>query len=96
MPRPRSNTAALPLPPKPSPDLWPRYITPEQCELIADRYFSPASRRTIREKWGLKWKVVGARAITETRDFLAEAERRLDAARVIIGARRDSSEQVVA
>jgi hypothetical protein len=70
----------------------PRYLTKAQAAQVHDQIFGPISPRTIRELWPLKWRIVNKKAVTETRAFLAEAQRRFDAAALIMGGKRPNPE----
>lgn len=59
------------------------------AELVSRLYF-PVSHRTV-EAWPLVTKRVNGKAIVETRDVLAYAKAKLDAAPPIRGGRRTSS-----
>jgi hypothetical protein len=49
------------------------------------------SPRTIRERWDLEWRIVNGRAVTHMPTFLAEAQRRFEASRVVVGSRRKAT-----
>lgn len=53
------------------------------AEIVTDRFF-PVSHRTL-ERWPLRWRRVNGRALVETADLLAEAQRRVDEAPQIMG-----------
>jgi hypothetical protein len=80
MPRPMTNPPVMYLPPEPDPEQLPRYLPKEGLAEVHVRYFGPISGRTIRENWCLQWVAVNGRLVSETRAFLAEAQRRFDAA----------------
>ena len=86
MPRPMSLLPALELPPEPDLTKLPRYGDRRQLAQIHNQYFGPLSNRTL-EAWPLDWRRVNGRAVAEVRAFLAEAQRRFDAAPVIRGGR---------
>jgi hypothetical protein len=87
MARPTSQLRPLVLPADPDPDRMPiRFGDRPQLSEIHERYFGPCSPRTL-ERWPLTWRVVNGRAVAEVREFLAEAQRRFDAAPVIRGGR---------
>jgi hypothetical protein len=92
MPRPLRNQRSLILPPEPDPKALPRYITDSQCEEVHCRWYGPAGARTIRENWDLDWFIINARAVTSSRQFLAEAQRRFDAAPAARSGKRASSQ----
>jgi hypothetical protein len=85
MPRPMTHPPVLVLPCEPDLDRLPRYATKDQLAEIHCRYFGPISKRTIRESWPLEWHLLNDRQVSETRAFLAEAQRRFDAAPVVRG-----------
>lgn len=87
MPRPMSNPEPLILPPEPDPDRLPRYADRPTLARIHQHYFGPQSPRTL-EAWPLAWRRVNGRAVSEVRAFLIEAQRRFDAAPVVMGGRR--------
>lgn len=53
------------------------------ARLIARLHF-PISPRTL-ERWPVNWRRVNGRALVETEELLAEAQRRVDSAPVIRG-----------
>lgn len=53
------------------------------AELI-NRYFFPISPRTL-ERWPVTWRRINGRALCETSELLAEAQRRVDLAPAIRG-----------
>lgn len=65
-------------------DAMPVRVCRRTAAQIVTRKFFPISHRTL-ERWPLKWKRVNGRALVETSDLLAEAQRRLDAASDILG-----------
>jgi hypothetical protein len=85
MPRPISNPVPIPIPADLDPGKMPRVATAEYCAQVHTPHYGPISPRTIRERWGLPWKVVNGRSVTDVRGFLVEAARRFDAAPVVIG-----------
>jgi hypothetical protein len=90
MPRAIRNLRPLVLPPEPNAEVLPRYVTDAQCAEAHCRWFGPAGRRTIKDKWPLTWFISNGRAVTSSRDFLAEAQRRFDAAIASISRRSTS------
>jgi hypothetical protein len=85
----------LVLPPEPDPEKIPiRYGSREQLSEIHHRYYGPLSPRSLERGWGLQWKVVNGRAVAEVRQFLAEAQRRFDAAPMVRGGHRPTTEQI--
>jgi hypothetical protein len=78
----------LELPPEPDLERLPRYAARLQLAEIHQHYYGPISFRTL-ETWPLVWRRVNGRAVAEVRAFLAEAQRRFDAAPVIRGGRND-------
>jgi hypothetical protein len=77
MARPHAKPSPLPLPPKPDLSVWPRRLIEQQCRLIAEHYCGPIGPRTIRNHWGLEWKVFNDRYTVDTGAFWAECQRRL-------------------
>ncbi len=74
------------LPPKPiAPAEQPRFAS--RVQLAAMHPYGPLSPRTL-ETWPLAWRTVNGRAIADVQEFLAEAERRFNAAPVIMGGRK--------
>ncbi len=53
------------------------------AEIVSERYF-PVSYRTL-ERWPLNWRRINGRAVANTDELLAEAQRRVDEAPVIRG-----------
>jgi hypothetical protein len=92
MPRPISRPQPFVLPPEPDPSILPRYGDRQLLAKIHCHYFGPQSPRTL-ETWPLDWRMVNGRAVAEVRAFLAEAQRRVDAAPVTRGNRRNPAEQ---
>jgi hypothetical protein len=87
MPRSSISDQPLPLPPEPDPDKMPiRYGDRQQLSQIHTKYWGKLSPRTL-EKWPLDWRIVGGRAVSPVSEFIAEAQRRFDAAPVIRGGR---------
>jgi hypothetical protein len=87
MPHPMVRPEPLVLPPEPDPEKLPRYADRQTLARIHTFYFGPESPRTL-EAWPLMWRRVNGRAVSEVRAFLAEAQRRFDAAPVLMGGRR--------
>ena len=85
MPRPQSNPPALHLAPALDLDQLPTYATRETLAQIGTRYYFPISPRTIRERWPLIWYEANGRLVARVADFVAEAQKRLDDARVVVG-----------
>jgi len=85
-----NNPEPLILPAEPNPDLLPRYADRRTLARIHAQFFAPMSPRTL-EAWSLPWRTVNGRAVTEVRGFLAEAQRRFDAAPIIRGGARRAS-----
>jgi hypothetical protein len=75
MARPLAKPIPLILGPEPDPDALPQKITTLQGVTIGSHYFGPLSAQAIR-KWPLRWHVFNGRQVTDTRAFLAEAQRR--------------------
>jgi hypothetical protein len=88
MPRPLSHPVRLEIP-RDLDDLTalPQYGTADLCAEIHTQFFGPISPRTIRERWGLDWRVINGRAVTDIPIFVAEAQCRFDAAPIVTGAR---------
>lgn len=83
MPRPFSHPKPLDLPPEPDPELMPiRHGTKEELAEIHHKYFGPLSPRSL-ERWPLAWRRVNGRNTSPVVEFLAEAQRRFDAAPVV-------------
>ena len=86
MPRPTTRLMPLILPAEPNPDLMPiRYGSREQLAEIHERYYGPLSPRSLERGWGLQWRIVNGRAVAGVREFIAESERRFNAAPLIRG-----------
>ena len=62
------------------------------ASIISSNYF-PISPRTL-ERWPVTWRRVNGKALVETSELLAEAQRRLDAAIPIQGGVRGVNEGV--
>jgi hypothetical protein len=80
MARPMTNPPVLQIPLEPDADRLPRYLSAPQIAALHVQWYGPISPRTLREVWPLTWLVMNGRLVTETRAFLAEAQRRFDAA----------------
>lgn len=80
------------LPPDPDPERLPRYGDRRFLALLHTHYFGPQSYRTL-ESWPLAWRHVNGKAVAEVRQFLAEAQRRFDAAPVVMGGKRGNTQQ---
>jgi hypothetical protein len=95
MPRPLSRPMQIDFPPRLDADKLPQHGTAELCAQIHTHYLGPISPRVIRERWSsLGWRTVNGRSVTDIRAFIAEAQRRFDAAPVVLGgARRPPAEQ---
>lgn len=65
------------------PDLPPRMDRRLAAQFLTD-YFFPISPRTL-ERWPLNWRRINGRALCETAELLAEAQRRVDLAPAIRG-----------
>jgi hypothetical protein len=93
MPRPSLDEFAVsaPLPLEPDPDLVVQSVGRYQHRRVLKRvhgqYYGDISHRTL-EAWPLAWRRVNGRAVCDVREFLAEAQRRFDAAPVVMGGRR--------
>jgi hypothetical protein len=95
MPRPVTQPDPLILLEEPDPATLPRHTDRRQMACIHTKYFGPISPRSL-EVWPLDWRMVNGRLVGDTREFLAEAKRRFDAAPVIRGGRRAVAEQQAA
>ena len=51
---------------------------------LITRHFFPISPRTL-ERWPVTWRRINGRALCETSELLAEAQRRVDTAPAILG-----------
>jgi hypothetical protein len=72
-------------------DNLPIYGTAELCAQLEHQQHGPISPRTIREAWGLEWRVINGRAVTHIPTFLAVAQSRFDASRVVASTGRNIS-----
>lgn len=63
----------------------PRRLDRRLAAQVLSEHFFPISPRTL-ERWPLKWKRINGRALVETSELLAEAQRRVDEAPAIHGA----------
>jgi hypothetical protein len=88
MPHPLSHPIHVEVPSDLDPAKLPRIGTSELCAQIHTPHYGPISPRTIRERWGLTWHIVNGRAVTDVTVFMAEAQRRFDTARTVVGAPR--------
>ena len=93
MARPLSNPIPIALPIDLDPAKLPAVGTAELCAQLHTPHFGPVSPRTIREQWGLTWRISNGRAVTDIAVFVAEARRRFDTARTVVGAPRTRVEQ---
>lgn len=85
MPRPLSHPITIEIPHDLDPAKMPRIGTAELCAQIHTAHFGPISPRTIRERWGLTWRIINGRAVTDVIVFVTEAQRRFDDAPAVIG-----------
>jgi hypothetical protein len=53
------------------------------AQVLSDHFF-PISPRTL-ERWPVTWRRINGRALCETSELLAEAQRRVDTAPAILG-----------
>ncbi len=83
----QANPIPLHLPPDIDLDSLPRHVTAIQGQEILSRYYGAISARTIRYNWPLQWRVFNGRKVTDTRNLIAEAERRFEAAPVAASGR---------
>jgi len=63
---------------------FPKRISRKDAAEIVSHLHFPISSRTI-ERWPLIWRRVNGRALVDTEELLAEAQRRVDAAPPIMG-----------
>ncbi len=97
MPRPQTHPMPVPFfPPEPDPEKLPRHGDRRLLAQIHSHYFGPLSDRTLERNWSLEWRIVNGHAVTEVRAFLAEAQRRFDAAPVIMGGKRAPTDRQTA
>jgi hypothetical protein len=82
---PRTMSRPLPMPPIAdlSDDRLPVYGTAVLCAQIETHRHAPTSPRAIYETWDLEWRIVNGRAVTHIPTFLAAAQNRFDASRVV-------------
>jgi hypothetical protein len=92
MPRPSSKMPPLSLPQELDATKLPRRASRQQMSEIHTFYFGPLSARTLAD-WPLQWHIVNGRAVGDVHDFLAEAQRRFDGARVVMGGRRATDQR---
>jgi hypothetical protein len=93
MPRSSIYDQQLPLPPEPDLDKMPIcYGDKQQLAQIHCKYWGKLSYRSL-EKWPLTWRIVNGRAVGSVSEFIAEAQRRFDAAPAIRGGRGHPPEQ---
>jgi hypothetical protein len=97
MPRPLRYDAPPSLPPEPDPDkvveVVGRYADRMTLARVHGHYYGGISHRTL-EAWPLPWRISNGRAVADVRAFLAEAQRRFDAAPVVMGGRKPASAEV--
>ena len=62
----------------------PRRIDRRLAAQVVSDHFFPVSPRTL-ERWPLTWRRINGRALADTEELLAEAQRRVDAASAIRG-----------
>lgn len=65
-------------------DRLPKRVDRKRGAALVTYLHFPISPRTL-ERWPLRWRRVNGRALVETRDLLAEAQRRVDLAPTICG-----------
>jgi hypothetical protein len=65
----------------------PARVCRRMAAQIVTRIFFPVSHRTL-ERWPVTWRRINGRALVDTSELLAEAQRRLDEATAIIGGHR--------
>jgi hypothetical protein len=80
MPQPHDEAPTL-APRPPDLDTLPSYISRPQAAELHTKHYGPLRPRTL-ESWPLTWRTVNGRALVETAEFVAEAQRRFDAAPV--------------
>ncbi len=62
----------------------PRRLDRRLAAQVVSTHFFPVSPRTL-ERWPLTWRRINGRALADTEELLAEAQRRVDAAPAIRG-----------
>jgi len=77
----------VPLPPTPDQEQLPRVGDRRLLAALHYHYYGPISHRSI-ERWPLSWRIVNGSAVSSVREFLEEAQRRFDAAPLVMGGRR--------
>ena len=96
MPRPSTKEEPLDLPENIEAAKLPCRASRQQLARIHSHFFGPISARTL-ENWPLVWHIVNGRAVGDVPAFLAEAQRRFDAAPVVVGStRRGGADQTAA
>jgi hypothetical protein len=92
MPRPsvRHRIEPFTWPKSPDPENFPHYADRRFLAAIHRQYYGPLSEHSL-PTWPLDWIIVNGRAVGSTRDFLAEAERRFEAARRVFHSEIDAS-----
>jgi hypothetical protein len=68
-------------PDEPGPTKFPQYSDRRFLARIHQQYYGPLSEHSL-PAWPLDWRIVNGRAVAETRAFMAEAQRRFNAARL--------------
>lgn len=68
------------------PEALPNRVDRKTGAAIVTRLHFPISPRTL-ERWPLSWRRINGRALVETTELLAEAQRRVDEAPAITGGR---------
>ena len=64
----------------------PRRLDRRLAAQVVSKHFFPVSPRTL-ERWPLTWRRINGRALADTAELLAEAQRRVDAAPAVRGGR---------
>ena len=62
----------------------PRRMDRRLAARVLSDHFFPISPRTL-ERWPVTWRRINGRALCETSELLAEAQRRVDTAPAILG-----------
>jgi hypothetical protein len=62
----------------------PRRLDRRLAAQVVSVHFFPVSPRTL-ERWPLTWRRINGRALADTEELLAEAQRRVDAAPAVRG-----------
>lgn len=79
-----------PAPQEPDPAALPALLDRRRAAAFLTRHYFPVSHRSL-EAWPLPLRHVNGRALYQTTDLIAEAERRIAAAPVLMGGRRKNA-----